>query len=330
MDINQSSLDILFRGVRLDYQSAYDSTTTWYDQLATVIPSTSREVTYGWMDRLPVLRKWLGNRVVNAAVTHARRVTNEPYEDTVALDKFDVEDDQFGIFNYAVRSLGEQSRKWPDVQLAGWLRSSASTVNGFDGVPQFSTAHPLLGGDVVGSAAGGLGGITGIPSTQSNLALSTALTYDAYVAARAAMRSFRGADGQPLGVNPNILAVPPQLEGTAKMILEADYVPSTTGTGSSTAPGQAPMNNIYKGSAKVMVIPELADKSTNWWLFDTTKVVKPLLWQLRTSPTIVQRFSPSDPAVFDLHQFLYGVEARGAPAETLWFLSYCGTSGAAY
>ena len=325
MDINQSSLDILFRGVRLDYQSAYDATTTWYDQVATTIPSGDvRSVTYGWMDRLPIFREWLGNRVVNAASTHVRQVVNKPFELTVALDRFDVEDDQFGIFQYAVRSMGEQARKWPDQRIAQWMRSDASTVNGFDGVPQFSTAHPTLGGDVVGSAYGGFGGITGVPATQSNLATSTALSFDNYVAARAAMRNFRGADGQPLGVTPNVLVVPPNLEGIGKLILEADFESNINGNAA------APQSNIWKNSAKLLVVPELADKPNNWWLLDTTKVVKPFLWQLRSSPQIIPRFSMTDPAVFDLHQFLYGADARGNAAETLWFLAYAATSGASY
>lgn len=329
MDINQSSLDILFRGVRLDYQSLYDSTPSWADQIATTIPSGDvRSVTYGWMDRLPIFREWLGNRVVNAASTHARQVVNKPFELTVALDRFDVEDDQFGLFKFTVQSMGMQAKKWPDHQIARWMRSDASTVNGFDGVPQFSTAHPLLGGDVVGSSAGGFGGITGVPATQSNLLLSTALTYDNYVAARATMRSYLGADGQPLDIEPNVLVVPPQLEQIGKLILEAENVPSTTAT--SGAAGQAAMTNTYRNTAKLMVIPELANKSTNWWLLDTTKVVKPFLWQLRSAPQVIPRFSMTDPAVFDLHQFLYGADARGNAAETVWFLALAGTSAASY
>jgi phage major head subunit gpT-like protein len=326
MDINQSNLDILFRGFRLDYQSAYDQTPTWYDQLATTIPSgETRSVTYGWMDRIPILRKWLGNRVINAAITHSREVFNEPYEDTVALDKYDVEDDRFGIFSFTMKGLGEASKKWPDVQLASFLRSRASTENGFDGVPMFSTAHPLLGGDVASSsAAGGLGGVTGVPSTQSNLLLNTALSYDTYVAARAQMRSWRGADGQPLTVNPNVLAVAPNLEGLGKLILESDFASNINGNAA------APQSNIWKGSAKLLVIPELGDKPNNWFLFDTTKVVKPLLWQLRSAPVMTQKTAPTDDNVFNQHQFLYGVEARGACAETLWFLGLAGSSAASY
>jgi phage major head subunit gpT-like protein len=330
MEAIASNLEIIFRTASLQYQSALNSTPSWHTQIASVMTSASRQVVYAWMDRIPILREWLGERVVNAAATHSRTVTNKPFELTLDLDKFDIEDDQLGLFAFGVMSMGQQASKWPDQQIARWMRSEASTVNGFDGVPQFSTAHPILGGDVVGSAAGGFGGVTGIPATQSNLALSTALTYDNYGTARAAMQSFRGADGQPLGVNPTLLVVPPQLEPTAKMIVENDYVPSTTGTGSSTAPGQAPMNNVFKGTTKVMVIPELADKPTNWWLLDTSKVVKPFLWQLRTAPVFTPRTSPTDPIVFDTHKYRYGIEARGVAAETLWFLSYAGTSAASY
>lgn len=325
MLINQSNLDILFRGFNLDYQSAYDATQVWNQEIATTIPSGDvSSVTYGWLARLPIMRKWVGNRVVNAVASHSRQIFNELFEDTVAVDKFHIADDQYGLYSFALKSLGEQAKKWPDQRVAQWMRSDASTVLGFDGVPQFSTVHPILGGDVVGSALGGFGGITGIPATQSNLAVSTALSYDNYVAARASMRSFRGEDGQPLGVNPNVLVVPPNLEGLGKLILEADFASNINGNAA------APQSNVWKGSAKLMVIPELADKPNNWWLLDTTKVVKPFVWQLRQAPTTVIRNSPTDPVVFDSHQFIYGVEARGTAAETLWFLSYAATSNAAY
>ena len=330
MEAIASNLEIIFRTANLQYQSAMDSTPAWYKQVSTTITSTSRQIVYAWMDRVPILREWLGERVVNAAATHSRTVTNKPFELTLDLDKFDIEDDQLGLFSFGVKNMGMQASKWPDQQIAKWMRSDASTVNGFDGVPQFSTAHPLLGGDVVGSSAGGFGGITGIPATQSNLAVSTALTYDNYGTARAAMQSFRGADGQPLGINPTLLVVPPQLEPMAKAIVENDYVPSTTNVLGTSAAGQAPMNNVFKGTTRVMTIPELADKPTNWWLLDTSKVVMPFLWQLRTAPIFTARTSPTDPIVFDTHKFRYGIEARGVAAETLWFLSYAGTSAASY
>jgi phage major head subunit gpT-like protein len=50
--------------------------------------------------------------------------------------------------------------------------------------------------------------------------------------------------------------------------------------------------------------------------------VKPITWQLNTAPTLVARVNPQDPHVFNMHEFLYGVEARGAPVLTFPFLMH--------
>jgi phage major head subunit gpT-like protein len=338
MEAIASNLEIVFRTASNQYQQLLNSTPTWYNQLATPFPSATRQNVFAWMDRIPILRKWVGERVVNAAATHSRTATNLPFELTLELDKFDIEDDQLGLFTFGVQNMGMQAAKWPDQQIAKWLTTTttgqgnegASITNSFDGVPQFSTAHPLLGGDVVGQANGGQGGNLNTSGTQSNLAVSTALNFDNYVAARTTMMSWLGADGQPLNINPNLLVVPPALESTARAILNSDYLPSTSGQGFTTAPGQATMTNTYKGSAQLLVVPELATKPANWYLFDTTKVVKPFIWMLRTAPIFTARTAPTDPVVFDTHKFKYGIEARGTALESLWFLSYAGTSNASY
>lgn len=314
MEVTQSNLDLIFRQADLRFGSTLAATSTWGSQIATEIPSSTRQVTYGWMARIPVMRKWVGSRSLNAISTHSRTVTNEPFENTTVLERDDVEDDQFGIFNMNIQFLAAQAKKWPDQQLASFVKQ-AYLVNGYDGVPVYSTSHPVNGGDVSGGPGTG---------TQSNLATSKALTYDNYVAGRTAMMSFKGEDNQPLGVVPNLLVVPPQREGDAKLILEADFL---SGIQANTT---APQANTYKGTAKILVVPELADMPNNWWLLDTSKVVKPFMWQLRQAPRFTYLVNPNDYNVFMQKQFVYGCDARGAAAETLWFLSYAGTSEAQY
>lgn len=319
MEITQASLDLIFRQADLRFGQVLANTESWADQIATTIPSNTRQVTYGWMARIPIMREWIGSRSLNAIATHARTVTNKPFENTTVLERDDVEDDQFGIFNMNISFLAAQAKKWPDQQLAAFLRTAAATT-GYDGKAVFATDHPMNGGDVAGGPSG---------SAQSNLALNTALSYNSYVAARTAMMAFKGEDGQPLNVTPKLLVVPPQLEGVGKLILEADLL-SNAFTATSGASSQATQNNVYKGTAKLLVIPELADQPNNWWLLDTSKVVKPFMWQLRQAPRFTYLTNPSDYNVFMQKQFVYGCDARGAAAETLWFLSYAGTSEAAY
>lgn len=77
------------------------------------------------------------------------------------------------------------------------------------------------------------------------LAYASKQTLDAtnYAAARAAMMSFTGDGGRPLNVTPNLLVVPPSLEMTARQLLNAEMIGSTT--------------NVYRNTAELLVTPWL-------------------------------------------------------------------------
>lgn len=319
MEITAENLDIIYRQASTQFSAALQGTPTFYDQICTVVPMGTRQLTNTWLDRIPQLKRWVGPRVVNNVFAHSRTITALPYEDTIALDKFDIEDDQLGLFIMGVQGLGEAAKKWADNITAKFIQDEASVVLGYDGVPVYSTAHPLLGG-----VDGGLP--AGAPATQSNLFVNTPLTYDNYRMVRAAMGAWVGADGAPLMAAPDVLMVPPQLEGQAKLILESDFLAQ----GALTSTSNAPTTNIWKGSAKILVNPWLAGMPNNWWLLDTRSVIKPFAHYLRTAPIMTALTNPNDPNVFFNHQFIWGVEARGAASETVWWLSAAATSEADY
>ncbi len=66
-----------------------------------------------------------------------------------------------------------------------------------------------------------------------------------YKAARAAMGGFKGDFGRPLGIKPNLLVVPPSLEGEAVELLSAER-------------GAAGASNIWRNTAEILVVPWLA------------------------------------------------------------------------
>lgn len=66
-----------------------------------------------------------------------------------------------------------------------------------------------------------------------------------YETARAAMQSFTGDHGRPLGIMPNLLVVPPALEANALEILNAER-------------NAAGATNVWKGTAEPLVVPWLA------------------------------------------------------------------------
>ena len=91
------------------------------------------------------------------------------------------------------------------------------------------------------------------------------------------MTAYTGEDGEPLGVNPRALIVcPPALEDTALEIVKADR-------------DAAGATNVRKGQAEVIVIPELANESTTWYLADTSRPVKGLIFQLRKAVQLVSK-----------------------------------------
>lgn len=81
------------------------------------------------------------------------------------------------------------------------------------------------------------------------LAYASKQTLDAtnYQAARAAMMGFINDNGQPMNMRPNLLVVPPSLEGAARQLLNADMIANSAGT--------AGITNVYKGSADLLVTP---------------------------------------------------------------------------
>jgi phage major head subunit gpT-like protein len=68
-----------------------------------------------------------------------------------------------------------------------------------------------------------------------------------------------------------------------------------------------------------------AGTETAWYLLDTSRAVKPFIFQLRRGVQLVRMDRPDDEHVFMRKKFRYGVDYRGAAAYGLWQLAYCST-----
>jgi phage major head subunit gpT-like protein len=287
--LTPSNLAALQTTVRKTYQSAYRDSPDFADKMATMMPSSSATNTYAWMKRLPQLREWFGSRVIENVELHNYTLTNRKFELTVGCPTTDVKDDQLGLFSAKVEMMGRSARYLKTgLILEALLAGTTDTT--FDGQAYFSAAHDL-------NPAG----------NQSNLG-SLALTADNFNTTRATMRSYTGEDGRPLAVNPNLLVIPPQLEKTAREILVAER-------------GDSGSTNIQQGQAEILVVPELTD-ANDWYVLDTTAPIKPFIYQDREPVTMTTLTNMSDPNVFHLDQFLWGVQGRGAAGYGPWWLAF--------
>jgi phage major head subunit gpT-like protein len=329
VQITQPNLAWLFNAWNLAFQAGYKTPAIWWPKVATKRPSTTQQETYAWASRVAQLREW-GNapqvpaaggaattpvggaeRLMRSVGTYTFTVGNRDFESTIEIDRNRILDDTFGIFDFPMRDLGRAAAKFPDVLVLDVM------VNGqikpcYDQQNFFSNTHPIdtFAGQI---SAASLQTNYFAPATSG----STPLTFDNYLLVRKTMFQYKGEDGLPLGVVPDTLFVPPDLEVVAKLISEAGSV-APQALNSITQVGAN--DNVLQSSCKVVVIPELGSDPGGWYLADTSKGIMPIIWQERQAPNIITLRDPGSENVFKRKKFAFGVDIRGNAAPGLWWL----------
>ena len=195
---------------------------------------------------------------------------------------------------------GYSAAQLPD-EIVMDLVSQGFTNLCFDGQSFFDTDHEVAGASVSNKGTAALS-----VATQAAVIAS-------YGAARTAMRKFKDDEGRPLNITPNVLLVPPALEAVALAIVNNDRLDD----------GKA---NPYKGTAEVVVDARLTS-DTAWFLLDTTKAVKPFIYQERKAPVFVSQTDMNADDVFSRKKYKFGAEARAAGGYGFWQLAF-GSTGA--
>ncbi len=296
---NLRNLRTTYSGI---YRAGYTGAQPWSPKVAMEVPSSTSQNDYGWMQDLPRMREWLGERHIQNLAASSYVIKNKEYELTIGVRRPDIEDDNLGLYNPMMAEMGRQAAKHMDDLIVDVMQGGHAQLT-FDGQNFFDTDHP---NDPNSQAAG----------TQQNYwASGKALGAATYAEIRAAMMTYVGANGRPLGITPNLLVVPPQLEAAARVILHADIIAQTVGGNTTTA------TNVLKGTAELLVVPELANEATAWYLLDTTRAIKPFVFQRRKAPEFVEKTSNNDDNVFHHNKYLYGIDCRDNAGYGLWFLA---------
>ncbi|CNI33345.1 Mu-like prophage major head subunit gpT [Yersinia frederiksenii] len=298
MLVNFKNVKQIFVNLKATFQNAFDQTPSDWQKVAMLVPSTSGQNDYSWLSRFPKMRKWIGDKVVKALEAFNYSVVNDDFEATVEVDRNHIEDDQLLGYAQQASAAGQSAAELPsDIVFA--LLSGGFVNLCYDGQPFFDTDHPVRGLSVSNKGTKRL--------SADNLAAAKA----SYGAARTAMRGFKDEEGSSLKIRPTILVVPPALEDVANYLMTADRFPDNT-------------PNIYKGTAEVLVVPELVS-DTAWFLLDTTRPVKPLIYQERKKPEFVEQTDYNSDSVFMRKKFLFGAEARSAGGYGFWQMGYGST-----
>lgn len=278
----------------------------FWSKLAAKVRASTKHVSLPMHAATAKLRRWDGERKVVGGKAYDYRVTPDRFELTLGIPIEELEDDNLEAWQNTIMDMGVQIELWPDDLVAAVLLAGESGL-GFDAKAFFANDHSLKSG-----------------TTIDNLFGSTTLTKANVAAVIAEMKSWVGEDGRPLRIEPSLLVVPPALEDDAKEILGNDLIAKVFG--SSTA--AAAVSNTMRGRLDLLVLPELAadagGSDADWYVMDTSKPTKPLVFVERVAPTITNRNSSNDDNVFNDDEIRVGVRARGAAGYgPFWLASKC-------
>lgn len=225
--VTPALISALFTGFKREFQGGLMGPEVQYTKIATVIKSSSKSNTYGWLGKFPSLVKWVGDRTIKSMQAHAYQIVNEDYESTVGVDKNDIEDDELGIYSPLFEEMGRAAAIHPDEMVFSILSAGFSTAC-YDGQNFFDTDHP------VNSAVDGSG---------SDVSVANMLVDEAYT-------------GEP------------------------------------------------------------------WFILDTSRAIKPIIYQDRKAPMLVSMTKNDDEAVFMSREFRYGVDKRCAVGFGFWQMAF--------
>jgi phage major head subunit gpT-like protein len=135
---------------------------------ATVIPSSTKSNTYGWLGAFPQMREWVGDRVIKNIAEFAYQIVNKKFESTLGIDRTDIEDDSLGQYRVMAREMADRFERFMNRNVA--VLVSGGFINlCYDGQPFFNASHPVYpetdgtGVAVDFSNIIGTGGETGSP-----------------------------------------------------------------------------------------------------------------------------------------------------------------------
>lgn len=299
MLVNKSALDAVFTNLKTTFNKAFKGRKSTWQKIAMKVTSTSSQNDYGWLSKFPKMRKWIGEKNIKSLEAHKYTIVNDDYEATVEVDRNDIEDDNLGIYGPQAMAAGESAADLPD-DIVNELIVNGHQELCFDGQNFFDTDHPSFDKDGEKISVSNNG-------NKQLSAASQAAAKAGYGATRTAMQKTKDEDGRNLGVKPNLLVVGPNLEDTARALLTNERLDD----------GKP---NIYRNTAELLVIQDIEDDT--WFLLDTTRPVKPFIYQERKAPVFVSQTDMNADDVFNRKKYKFGAEARGAGGYGFWQLAY--------
>ncbi|ECW0121649.1 head protein [Salmonella enterica subsp. enterica] len=113
-----------------------------YPMVATTFPSHSASTGYGFLSEFPMLKEWVGDRMIKSLADHDYAIKNKLFEASIGVSRTDFEDNDYGKYGPLFSEMGMQGTLYPDEHIFSLLKKGTEELC-FDGKPFFSKEHPL-------------------------------------------------------------------------------------------------------------------------------------------------------------------------------------------
>jgi hypothetical protein len=228
---------------------------------------------------------------------YTQTYTHVEYPVELVIEKRLIQNDQYGRINDMIQRAGLSAGIKQEIDAAGLLNNAFSaSYTWSDGVALCSASHPKAKKNSSG--------------TYSNRG-TTALSKQAVSDTRVAMMRFKDDKGNELGLMPNELWVPPELEDTAIEIAGSQLDPTSAN------------NAVNPQAGRFRVIPwaRLSD-TTNWFVADSVWRQQVAKWYNRQGLEIMTTRETTTEIVYELKlyysfgvddwRWIYGHEVTGS------------------
>lgn len=299
--LSNATLDALDTDVKASVYAGEAEADTWHQEVTMDLPSNSAKNTLSMSVDPTMPREWKREtpRVIHYVQKGSHEIVNVTWEKTMGVARRDLDDDVHAgaITRQLIQdgfSTGGKFRQHKDVLAAAVLVQNPTCV---DGVALFSQSHHInpfnADSETYANEFGSM------PLSAENLARLMGL-----------VGKVKGPDGNPMHLRIRKLLVPSMLTARAEHLTTSAQINGTD-------------NPMAKKGIVVVTAPELmsqdgyTDGDEVWYAICSVggaMAQAPIIYQKRQALRVVTRFRPDDPHVFDLDEYLWGADERGAIA----------------
>lgn len=145
MQLTSANIRALQVGFNTTFNNAFNEVESDYNKIAMTTASTHAAETYAWMGKTTQFREWLGDRVIQNLSASDYTIKNRKFENTIGIDRDDIEDDSFGVYSPMIAQMGQDAKLHPDTLVFDLLKNGFTNTC-YDGQYFFDTDHPVGAG----------------------------------------------------------------------------------------------------------------------------------------------------------------------------------------